>query len=380
MGVIISSYSLVTTIVLYNLALVLIYFLRRKNSFMARCGTEVMLFITLLAVIRLLSPIDFSRAFIVRSKKLAPAVKNALQFSPFALLPAVNLGKLAVCIWLAGACRFAGKYASELYRALRSRKAYVSVSNEEAEQAIEKLGAKYPVVVSGQVSLPHTAGFFRPVIYLPDIELSQGEWEYILKHELQHIKAHDTWIKLFYAILETVMWWNPVSHLFMRELDALLELRCDAAIVSRISDNECVDYFTTIRKVLAGQKKTSADSTEMVSAYFASSEDYIRERFRLALDLEEQTNRRMQYAVYAAALTLFCLSYFVVIQPAYGPPVDEAVGMSLDPEDDADDRFILFEGGKYSLYIDNIFSKNLSVMDLAQEPYNTLPIYNSGGD
>lgn len=380
MGVIISSYSLVTTFVLYNLALVLIYFLRSKNSFMARCGTEVMLFITLLAVIRLLSSVDFSRAFIVRSEKLAPAVKYVLQFSPFALFPAVNLGNLAVCIWLAGSCRFAGKYASELYRAMRSMRAYVSVSNEEAERTIEKLGVKYPVVISEQVSIPHTAGFFRPVIYLPDIELSQSEWEYILNHEVQHIKSHDVWIKLFYAILETVMWWNPVSHRFMRELDSLLELRCDAAVVSRISAIEGVDYFTTIRKVLAVQTKPSADSTEMVSARFANSEDYIRERFYLTLNREKKKDRRMKYVAYAAALALFCLSYFVVIQPAYAPPLNEEEGLRIKNEDETWKQFIIFDGEKYALFVDNVFSKNLSVTDLAQEPYNTLPIYNSGGD
>lgn len=378
MGVIISSYSLVTTFVLYNLALVLIYFLRRKGSFMARCGTEVVLFITLLAVIRLLSPVDSPQAYIVRSAWIAPAVENALQFSPFALSPAVNLGRLAVCIWLAGACRVAEKYASELYKALRSRRAYVSVSNEEAERAMEILGVKYPVVISRQVSLTHTAGFFRPVIYLPDIGLSQKEWEYILKHEVQHIRAHDTWIKLFYAVLETVMWWNPVSHLFMRELDALLELRCDAAVISRIGDNESADYFTTIRNVLAWQEKMSAGSAEMVSAYFASSDDYIRERFSLALDLEKRPNRRMKYAACAVALALFALSYFVVIQPAYRPPMDEVEGMSFDAEDDAVGQFILFEDGKYYLYVDNQLYKNLSITDVSEEPYNALPIFGGG--
>lgn len=376
MGVIISSYSLVTTFVLYNLALVLIYFLRWKDSFMARCGTEVLLFITLLAVIRLLSPVDFPWAFIVRSETLAPAVENALQFSPFALSPAVNLGRLAVCIWLAGACRVAGKYASELYKALRSMRAYVSVSNEEAERAIEKLGVKHPVVISGQVPSPYTAGFFRPVIYLPDIVLSQREWEYILRHEVQHIKSHDTQIKLFYTMLETVMWFNPVSHLFMRELDSLLEQRCDAAVISRIGEKEGVNYFTTIRIVLAAQKKPSAGSTEMVSAHLASSADYIRERFILALNLGKKKSRKMKYAACAAALALFFLSYFVVIQPDYWPPSNETAGMTTDYEDNTGERFILFDDGKYSLYVNNVFSKNLSDTDLAQEPYNALPIYN----
>lgn len=372
MGVIISSYSLVTTVVLYNLALVLIYFLRRKNSFMARCGTEAMLLITLLAVIRLLSPIDFPRAYIIRSEKLAPAVKSVLKFSPFTRFPAVDLGKLAVCIWLTGACRYIGKYVPELYRAVRSRKAYVSVSNEEAEQAIRGLGVKYPVLISKQASSPYTAGFFRPVIYLPEVELLQSEWEYILKHEIQHIKAHDVWIKLFYAMLEAVMWLNPVSHLFMRELDAMLELRCDAALVAGLSEGERIEYLNTILTVL---KKAAAGSAEVASAHFVRREKYLQERFDMVYSMGKRTDWRMRYAVYAVSLAVFCLSYFVVVQPAYRPPLDEAAGMRIKNEDEAAEQFILFDGEKYYLYSDNQLYKNLSITDLSEEPYNTLPIY-----
>lgn len=370
MGVIISSYSMITTIVLYNLALILIYFLRRKKSFMALCGTEVMLFVTLLAVIRLLSPIDFPRAYIVRSEKLVPVAKNLLKLSPFALFPAVNLGKLAVCIWLTGTCWYVGKYASELYRAIHSRKAYVSVSNKEAEQAIQSLGVKYPVLISRQVSSPHTAGFFRPVIYLPELELLQSEWEYILKHEVQHIKAHDIWIKLFYAMLEAVMWWNPVSHLFMRELDAMLELRCDASLVARLSKSERLEYLNAILAVL---KKVSTNNTEAVSAYFARREGYLQERFDSVSDMGKRTDRRMKYAVCAVALAVFCLSYFVVIQPDYWPLSNSEIRIGV--EDEIDEQFILFDGENYCLYINNQFYGYLSNNDVTEEPYNTLPIY-----
>lgn len=370
MGVIISSYSLVTTIVLYNLALVLIYLLRRKNSFMARCGTEVMLFITLLAVIRLLSPVDFPRAYIVRSETFAPAVKNFLTFSPLASLPAVNPGNLAGCIWLAGTCRFVAKYASELHRAVRSRRAYVSVSNETVERAIEDLGVKYPVVVSGQVSSPHTAGFFRPVIYLSKTEHSQREWEYILMHEGQHIKTHDIWIKLFYAILETVMWWNPVSHLFMLELDAMLEMRCDAAVASTLSEKERTDYLTTI---LSEARESPADASAMVSAHLTRYEECFQERFYKVYCTEKKTNRRMKYAVCAVALALFCLSYFVVIQPDYGLPFES--WMDAGVEGKADEQFIFFDGENYYLYVNNIMNKNLSSIEVTGERYNSLPIY-----
>lgn len=58
MGVTIRSYSLIAMVAIYNLALVLILFLCKRNLFQIRYGPAVLLFITQLSVIHLLSLAD----------------------------------------------------------------------------------------------------------------------------------------------------------------------------------------------------------------------------------------------------------------------------------------------------------------------------------
>lgn len=358
MGATVSSYSLVTAVVVYNILLTVIYLLRKKSPFLVHCGTGVMLFVTLLAIIRLLSPLDLSRAYVIQSEKILPAVKYIAGFSPFEAFPALNLRSLAVAVWMAGTCFYVGKYVHELRVSAKTRRDYTAVHNDTAEQVVERLGIEHSVVISKQVGIPYVAGFSKPVIYLPDIALPQKSWEYILRHESQHIREGDAWIKLFYAAIEAVMWWNPVSHLFMRTLDSVLEQRCDWAIVGKASGEERWEYFNTLYVVLKAVKAKSPEAAGLCFSRKDEEEEYIKERFA-RLEKDKQPTLRAKLAACVIALTVFILSYFVVIQPFYAAPLEAGMGR---------------DAGDY-LYADNQFQKGLSSTDLLKDPYNTLPVY-----
>lgn len=71
MGVTIRSYSLITTVAIYNLALVLIFFLRKRNLFLIRYGPGVLLFITQLSGIHLLSLVDSIHMLVIDGRSYA---------------------------------------------------------------------------------------------------------------------------------------------------------------------------------------------------------------------------------------------------------------------------------------------------------------------
>ena len=60
------------------------------------------------------------------------------------------------------------------------------------------------------------------------------------------LRGGDARIKLFFLLLRDLFWWNPLSHLFLRELDALLELRCDAALTQDMDEDEILSYLAAI--------------------------------------------------------------------------------------------------------------------------------------
>lgn len=371
----ISVYSFATSVIIYNLALILVYLLRRWKTFLFRYGTQALLLISVLGVIRLFSPVDLERAYVITSTRVLPVIEDALKLKPLHTLQWLSIGKLIATLWLLGSCCFAAKYAIQTARAIYRRKRYISVYNEEVACAVSKLGVRHPVIFSPQVSTPHTAGFLKPAIYLPALEMTEKEWEYILRHEMRHIYSHDTWIKLFYCLIETVFWWNPVSHLFMRELDALLELRCDANVISELSKTERVQYLTTMIDVLNRARPKSC--AEAMSAGFAANGNDLKQRFEAVLQYGRALNRKARNMIYTLVLLLFCLSYFVVVQPAYSPHPEDLYGTYEVTEDTA---FILFDEGKYWLYINGQLLDEIQQADLKGEPYSVIPVIEIEGD
>ena len=83
----ISAYSVCSAVIFYNLSLVLVFLLRRKTRFLARYSTSVLLFITVLGLVRLFTPVDLKPAIVIPSRYLLPAVQSALQFN----IPALNI-------------------------------------------------------------------------------------------------------------------------------------------------------------------------------------------------------------------------------------------------------------------------------------------------
>ena len=216
----ISSFSVISAVLVFNLALVLVYLLRRRSGFLINCGTGTLVFIAALGFVRLLSPLDFEFSLVIRSETVLPAIRDLL-IAPIS--GRLSLGGVLLLLWAAGTVAFAARDIGAIVRDKRARSRYVSVECERAEAAAAALGLESPIIVSPAVSAPHVAGFFRPAICLPPLELSVEQWQYVLRHEARHIAARDTLIKLFYSLVRALFWWNPISHLFMRELDALLE-------------------------------------------------------------------------------------------------------------------------------------------------------------
>lgn len=160
----ISIYSVATAVILYNLALVLVWLLRRSKKFPQRYGVELMLLLTALGVIRLLLPLDSSAFYIVKSETVIPAVVTFLRIMPFEGAE-ICLWHMLLGIWALGGVLYLLRIIRSLVLDSRAREAFVPEENKLAEAAAKALGIGCPVVVSMQVPTPHVAGVFRPRIY-----------------------------------------------------------------------------------------------------------------------------------------------------------------------------------------------------------------------
>ena len=101
MGV--TVYSVIVSVVIYNLSLIAVFLLRRSGAIRAKYTSALLLFLTLLGAIRLFTPIDLDDAFVIRSYKVLPAIEDALT-APWP--GGLSLGKLILLIWAAGTLVF----------------------------------------------------------------------------------------------------------------------------------------------------------------------------------------------------------------------------------------------------------------------------------
>lgn len=364
----ISAYSIFSAIVFYNLSLVLVFLLRRKTRFLARYSTSALLFITVLGLVRLFTPIDLKRAVVIPSTTILPAVQSALLFN----IPVLNIsiGLVLLIIWGCGTVGFILRDIVIELRSYRIRRKYSVVEDKRIEKLAAGFGSEYSVKVSPDVKSPYVAGIFRPVIYLPDIELTDNDLRFILRHEIQHILSHDGLKKLLFLAIEALFWWNPLAHITMSEIDTILELQCDAKIITGCDDKAVLEYMRTllyVMKLISSAEKC----TSSCAIHFAGDQAIIKQRFEVMLNRDKRKTKGARWLLCCAIVVGFLLSYMVIIQPRFKPPVEDLAGVfEITP----DNSYIIIKDGLYFFYNNGNFIAILSESDLNEAPYNTLDI------
>ena len=81
---------------------------------------------------------------------------------------------------------------------------------------------------------PCVAGWFFPVIAVPASafqRLTPRQWGWLLRHEAEHLRLHDTVAALLQSMVRAFLWWNPFAHALVEEYARAREEMCDAAAV-----------------------------------------------------------------------------------------------------------------------------------------------------
>ncbi len=111
-----------------------------------------------------------------------------------------------------------------------------------------KLRRKPRVVTTTSIRSPAVFGMFQPVLLMPVgyiRRLSRKDTEYMLLHELAHIKRGDLVAHSLCMLLRLLYWYNPLLWLVGRQLRHLRELCCDATVASMLKD-KTAEYRQTL--------------------------------------------------------------------------------------------------------------------------------------
>lgn len=362
----VSPYSILSAIILFTIITLLVLLLSKKTLFIARHGVHIILLIITFTLLRLLLPLDLYWAKVINLNFILVPLEGILTQN---LIGTYTVKTGLFLIWAIGTIFFLCYFVFVFIKDKVYLDKLTSMKNTVLTAVIaEHNYQNITVKVSSCIDVPRVWGVFTAHIYLPDLSLSAEEWSIILSHEIQHVKNHDTLIKCLMLVFVSVFWWNPVVYLLNRELDYILELRCDATLTYNYTQKECTTYLTVILKVLRQLKRNHSIKKmhQLSSLVNYSSYSHTKQRFEI-VSSRETPLYRTRLCWYFLIFFLFLTSYFFIFQPSVKPVSTYEMKSTCS--------FILItEDNKYLLYIDGSYYKELSKEELNSKKYSKIEI------
>lgn len=248
-----SVFSFMTGFIFLNILMLIVFVLRKKNVHL--CYYVYLLLGAIIAgACRVIFPLVFSFGYTIRSYVILPKLSSILEQDCMGF--GFTLGQFMLFLWGMGIVTTLSITIIQTYQAYQYRKSIQSIQDVQANRVLHQMLQKYshfkkcPVIVSSAVDVPQIVGILFPKIYLPILDLSDEEMEYIILHELTHARYHDPWIKFCYLALSILFWWNPLMKWFQKELDLLIEIGCDLRVTANMTDHECLSYLSTMAKLM----------------------------------------------------------------------------------------------------------------------------------
>jgi beta-lactamase regulating signal transducer with metallopeptidase domain len=105
------------------------------------------------------------------------------------------------------------------------------------KETLQKHGAKRKVKLctSRRVSVPAAIGLWKPAVVLPEwaiTELSAGELNQIVLHELAHLRRWDDWTNLAQQIVRALFFFHPAIWWIDKKATLEREIACDDAVLA----------------------------------------------------------------------------------------------------------------------------------------------------
>jgi len=172
------------------------------------------------------------------------------------------------------------------------------------------------IICSRLCDTPITIGVFSPVIIFPvpkQLDLEPVDYQYILKHELIHIKNRDLLAKFLSLLALAIHWYNPICYLLYHELCVVSELNCDYGVVNGTDDTQRQRYSHLILDLaVAGSRKKERFSVGLVNNDTATFERRILEM--------KQIRKTSKPVLSCIVMAIICIMGTITAF-AYQPPV-----------------------------------------------------------
>ena len=115
------------------------------------------------------------------------------------------------------------------------------------------IGISIPIIQTNTVKAPALYGFIQPHLLFPmniEKQVDKNELQYIIFHELSHLRRKDILVFWIMTLLKIMYWFNPIIWYGLYQMRQDCEISCDALALSYIDCDNCKEYGQTIIHLL----------------------------------------------------------------------------------------------------------------------------------
>ena len=195
-----------------------------------------------------------------------PAITSIGDMSVTTFEPAIQQGQLTAVssniaqsdfgisiwasLWAIGALVCAVVFSITYWKCYREFQTSLPADNDFTRNWLSSHPIRRPIQIrqSELVSAPLTFGILRPVILMPKTTDWNDEktLQYVLAHELVHIRRFDSITKLILLIALCVHWFNPFVWVMYILANRDIELSCDETVVRQFGEQTKASYARTL--------------------------------------------------------------------------------------------------------------------------------------
>ena len=367
----VSVFSFWMAMLCSTVLILLVHLLRKKPGFIRSFGVSTLLFLYFLCFFRMVVPLELPFVQVIGLEKGYAALFELARAGDVALQGfQLNLLEFLFILWVGVAvCRFlyfVGRYLWEKRKLERfqhnrsplAEQVFVRVQEENSKHL------QVRVFVCPDIPGPMGIGIRKKDILLPHRDYTEEELYYVLQHEYTHFVHRDLTVRFLTCVFVCVFWWNPAVYLLNRDVEQMLEIKCDLAVTDGRSKSEKIAYLTAILSALrdGGEEKNPAfpAGTHLLPRRMDNA---LLERFHM-ITRGENAKRASWHrlALLTVSVALLFASYLFVIQPKYDPNVDDYLLGNHSDLDIVDISYLIaHDDGTYTAVMSN--GESFSVTD-----------------
>lgn len=166
-------------------------------------------------------------------------------------------------------------------------------------ELLEYTGRKVKVCSGAWVSSPLLLGIFRPILLMPQWELTKEQLHNVLAHEMTHLRRNDMLYKWFVALVKCLHWFNPMVYFVSEQVNQACEISCDLSVTKHMDKKQKMSYVETILTLVAEHRPKEYALTMGMSG----NKKLLKKRF-LSMKKYNNVGKRMSVFSYVLATLL----------------------------------------------------------------------------